>query len=270
MTSARYDSKYFQIKDAAERRSAEVIVPLVLALLEPHSVCDVGCSHGAWLAVFKIHGVGKVLGIDGEYVEREKLKIDPEEFLAADLEDGVPAADGFDLAVSLEVAEHLREQAAAGFVEGLVALAPAVLFSAAVPGQGGRGHANEQWPEYWRALFEQHGYVPIDCIRPSVWNLPDVNVWYRQNAILFAHRSLVESRPRLREAYERSVDRPLSLVHPLILEAALERPWKLFRELIAEVEAGRLTHEELEARMARLLERFAERARDRSVRPADA
>jgi SAM-dependent methyltransferase len=265
MTSARYDSAYFRIKDASERASAEAVVPLVMALVEPRSVCDVGCAQGGWLAVFKEHGAERVLGIDGDYVERDKLKIEGGEFLAADLEQGVPAAGRFDLAVSLEVAEHLAATSAGPFVDGLVALAPAVLFSAAIPGQGGRGHVNERWPDYWRDQFERHDYVPIDCVRASIWAEPGVNAWYKQNTLLFADRSLIAAREQLREAYERSADRPLSLVHPLIFESALERPWRVFRELAAEVEAGRITNVELEERMARLLERFAKRAGERSL-----
>jgi hypothetical protein len=241
-------------------------VPLLMSMLEPKSVCDVGCSQGSWLAVFKEQGVERVAGIDGDYVERDELKIDESEFVAADLERGVPDVGRFDLALSLEVAEHLAPEVAALLVDGLVGLAPAVLFSAAIPGQGGRGHLNEQWPDYWGNLFAGHGYVPIDCIRDQVWLNPSVNAWYRQNALLFAEHTLVESHERLREAHARSTARPLSVVHPLILQAALERPWEHLQRLLDEMEAGEITHEDLERQMAALLERFATRARERSVR----
>ena len=266
LTEARYDSAYFRVKAAGERTSAEVIVPLLMSLLEPRSVCDIGCSQGIWLAVFKEHGVERVVGIDGDYVERDELQIDAREFVAADLQRGVPEVGRFDLAISLEVAEHLLPEAATPLVDGLVALAPAVLFSAAIPGQGGRGHVNEQWPDYWSELFARHGYVPIDCIRDRVWLERSVNVWYRQNTLLFADRSLVESREGLREAHARSGERPLAVVHPLILQAALERPWKYFQQLLTEVQAGAITHEDLERQMAGLLDRFATRARERSAR----
>jgi SAM-dependent methyltransferase len=269
VSRVQYDSGYFKVLDAAERASAAAIVPLVIALLQPESVCDVGCARGGWLAVFKENGVGRVLGIDGDYVERDQLKIDESEFRAADLEQGLPDVGRFDLAVSLEVAEHLAAESAGRLVDGLVALAPAVLFSAAVPGQGGRGHVNEQWPEYWRDLFARHDYVPIDCIRARVWHRPEVNAWYKQNTLLFAARPLLDSRERLREAHERSAGLPLALVHPLLFKSALERPWNLFRELAADVEAGRLTHEELEKRLARMLERFAARAREREHAPRE-
>jgi SAM-dependent methyltransferase len=265
MTNEHYGRGYFEAHLALTKRSAEVVVPLVTAMLEPRSVCDVGCGRGIWLAVFEQHGATEILGMDGDYVDRELLEIDPDRFQSADLERGVPAAGRFDLAVSLEVAEHIPDSAAAGFVDGLVALAPAVLFSAAVPGQGGNRHINEQWPDYWRALFGKHDYLPIDCIRPVIWEQREVRIWYRQNTILYASRNLIESSERLREAHARYGDRPLSLVHPGVLEVALERPWDLFRKLTDEVEAGKLAPEELNQRMERMLRRFAERARDRST-----
>ena len=232
--------------------------------LRGKTVCDVGCGLGVWLSVFKEHGVPEILGMDGDYVDRALLEIDDERFLEVDLEQGVPAAGSFDLAVSLEVGEHLPDEAANGFVDGLVALAPAVLFAAAVPGQGGTRHVNERWPDYWRVHFERHDYVPVDCIRPLIWERSEVRVWYRQNTILFVARALLESNERLRAAHEREGGRPLSVVHPGILEVALERPWRLMQKLTEELEAGRIDHAEVSERMTRLLKRFAERARENS------
>jgi hypothetical protein len=257
MARAEYGQGYFDQHIPGMRRSAEVIVPLMMELLGPRSVCDVGCGRGAWLAVFEEHGVSMVLGVDGDYVDRETLQIDPEKFVAADLAQGVPALGTFDLALSLEVAEHLPESASGKFVEGLVSLAPAVLFSAAVPGQGGRGHVNEQWPTYWRRLFQEQEYLLIDYVRPRVWDNGKVKFWYRQNALLFVSRPLIESRPVLRDERARTAGRPLSMVHPKLLQARLERPFQFWRKLTAKVDAGQLTPEQRHERMARMLERYA-------------
>jgi SAM-dependent methyltransferase len=269
MNEVRYGDEYFEAHVWLTKRSAEAIVPLVMDLLAPRSVCDVGCGRGVWLSVFREHGVTEVLGMDGDYLDRALLEIDESNFREVDLEQGVPAAGSFDLAMSLEVGEHLPESAAAAFVDGLVALAPAVLFAAAVPGQGGTGHVNERWPDYWRAHFERHEYVPVDCIRPQIWERSEVRPWYRQNTIVFSSRSLIESNERLRAAHERYSGRPLSVVHPGILEAVLERPWNLLQKLTEEVAAGRMDHAEVTDRMARLLRRFAERARANSADRAE-
>jgi hypothetical protein len=61
----------------------------------------------------------------------------------------------FDLAICLEVAEHLPPEAAEGFIDSLTRLAPVVLFSAAITFQVGNQHLNGQWPDYWATLFRR-------------------------------------------------------------------------------------------------------------------
>ncbi|MDW8444469.1 MAG: hypothetical protein RML45_09315 [Acetobacteraceae bacterium] len=120
----------------------------------------------------------------------------------------------FDLALSLEVAEHLPPERAAGFVADLVRLAPAVLFSAAIPLQGGTNHVNERWQAFWAGLFASHGYRAFDVIRPRVWDDPRVEPWYRQNTVLFLADGHPETE-RVAKA-ERDAPRPLSVVHPAV------------------------------------------------------
>ena len=72
----------------------------------------------------------------------------------------------------------------ASFAE-LCALAPTVVFSAAIPGQGGTQHVNEQWQSYWVELFEQQGFGVHDPLRPAIWDDESVDVWYRQNLLVF-------------------------------------------------------------------------------------
>jgi SAM-dependent methyltransferase len=202
----------FDWLDETSPASAEVVVPIVLDLVRPASVVDVGCGRGAWLAVFRRHGVADVLGVDGAYVDRGSLVIPTESFLAADLSHPTDVGRGFDLALCLEVGEHLPESAAPALVETLTSAAPAVLFSAAIPGQGGVGHVNEQWPGYWAELFARRGYLPFDVLRPRLWEDRRVAVWYRQNAFLYARPELAAERAWATEAA--TGDAVRRLVHP--------------------------------------------------------
>src|SRR5262249_35913095 len=131
------------------RRSAEQVVPLVLELIRPRSVIDVGCGTGSWLAVFQEAGVGEVLGVDGRWAERKMLEVPEGRVLVFNRKNPLRLRRRSDLVLSLEVAQHLPERCAATFVDSLTRLGPVVLFSAAIPFQGGHGHVNEQWPEYW-------------------------------------------------------------------------------------------------------------------------
>jgi SAM-dependent methyltransferase len=209
-----YTADYYRALQEGARRSAEVIVPLVLELVQPRSVIDVGCGVGTWLSVFKECDVADIWGVDGEHIERAMLEFPPERFLPFDLEHPFRVGRRFDLVVSLEVAEHLPASCAETFVESLALLGPVVLFSAAVPFQGGEHHVNGQWPEYWANLFRERDYVAIDCLRRRIWHNESVDWWYAQNVLLFAAREHVERQPLFRSAYELAGPSPLALVHP--------------------------------------------------------
>jgi len=209
-----YTDRFFSAQREPARRSAEVIVPIVVGLTTPSSVVDVGCGTGTWLAAFEQLGVHDILGIDGDYVDRDALEIPRDLFLAHDLARPLDLTRRFDLVVSLEVAEHLPAERADTFVESLTKLGPIVLFSAAIPGQGGTSHINEQWPAYWARLFAKRGYVHVDCLRRRLWHDEAVAPWYAQNALLYVaadelHRH--EELARLRDPADAS---PLALVHP--------------------------------------------------------
>lgn len=215
MPDTEYDGGFFDGLRSSARSSAQVLVPMTLTMVPATSVVDVGCGTGTWLSVFGEHGVSELLGIDGDYVDRSSLDIGADRFLAADLAAPLPLSRRFDLALSLEVAEHLPAERAEGFVQDLTRLAPVVLFSAAVPNQGGTHHVNEQWPSYWADLFAVHGYESVDCLRPRLWDDARVAWWYAQNVLLYVSRDAGDLLSRLRGAPGWHTSRPLRLVHPV-------------------------------------------------------
>lgn len=165
--------------------SAEAIVPDIMRMLNPETVVDVGCGLGQWLSVFKRNGVLRVTGIDGKHVPKDRRMVDPSEFVEFDFNDCAEfvAREKYDLLLSLEVAEHLPADKAGPFVNMLTSLSDTIVFSAAVPGQTGENHANEQYPDYWFRLFAAKGYCVFDPFRKKYWN-SSVNWWYSQNMYL--------------------------------------------------------------------------------------
>jgi hypothetical protein len=163
-----------------------------LSALKASSVADFGCGQGAWLSVWAKLGV-EIQGLDGDYVDRAGLLIPSTSFQAADLSQPIQLGRCFDLVQSLEVAEHLPPDRAEAFVSTLIAHAPCVLFSAAVPGQGGMHHVNERPLEYWRSLFRKHRYVPVDCIRPAIRDAAEVQQWYRCNTLLYVDETRLDA-----------------------------------------------------------------------------
>lgn len=190
-----YDILFFECMDRDARRSAKVVIPLLAQSLNIHSVIDFGCGTGEWLRVWKQWSAEQVVGVDGDFVDRESLRIDATEFLARDLRGPVDLQRRFDLVQSLEVAEHLPESCAESFVDTLVSHGDKILFSAAVPGQMGVQHINEQPYEYWRDKFALRGYVLLDWIRPQLAMRSEVAIWYRYNTLLFVHQSELSSLP---------------------------------------------------------------------------
>ena len=219
-----YDRDFFEGRAEEVRSSAAAVVPIVMEHIGPRAVVDLGCGSGIWLATFARHGVQDYLGIDGEWITPDLLEIPPERFMSARLDRPLRIARRFDLAVALEVAEHLPESAAKGFVKTLVELAPCVLFSAAIPRQGGRHHVNEQWQDYWAELFAARGYEPVDAIRPRIWTAQGVAWWYKQNTLVFARPELIAAKPLLAQDRAATVDAMLSIVHPRMLDYVAAEP----------------------------------------------
>jgi SAM-dependent methyltransferase len=208
-----YTERFYRKQRDGSRASAQEIVPLVMELLAPRSVVDVGCGLGTWLAVFAAHGVEEVVGVDGPHVDPALVEISASRLLRADLARPLALGRRFDLAVSVEVGEHLPAAAAATFVESLVRLSDVVLFSAAVPFQGGTDHVNEQWPAYWMALFGGHGYCAVDGIRWQVWDNARVVPCYAQNVLLYANDAALARSPRLAAARDKDATPP-AVIHP--------------------------------------------------------
>jgi len=222
-----YYSKFFENRtDSVE--SAKRIVPIMMQLVRPKSIVDVGCANGELLQVCREKGVRDVFGIDGPWVQKKNLRIPENLFMPADLEKPVRIGRTFDLVISMEVAEHLHEQAAKTFVDTLTGLGPVILFSAAIPLQSGANHLNEQWPEYWKKLFDRKGYVLVDCIRRRLWDDNDVTFWYAQNSFLYVRKDYLKKDKTLRKEFETSPPFPLTAIHPKIYLTYA----RLFRPLI--------------------------------------
>ena len=194
-----YNSNFYLEIDCRSQASACVIVPLVQNIFAAKSVQDFGAGTGAWLAQFLKHGATTVLGYDANCLNSRFLHLSPKnmlqgcDFTASSFKPKMRSQ----LAISLEVAEHLPDASAPHFVQVLTQAAPCVLFSAALPGQGGTEHPNEQHPAYWQKLFAQRGYVAFDPIRPLIYKNLEVCWWYRQNLFAFVELAYLQAHPAL-------------------------------------------------------------------------
>jgi SAM-dependent methyltransferase len=240
--SAVYDAKFYEDQSNDSLVAAEIVLGLLFEHGRPASVVDVGCGVGTWARTALQLAVPEVFGIDGDYVDRNALLVPEVNFLPCDL--AVPGVAElalarlgrrYDLAISMEVAEHLPHHRAPGFVAELCSLSDVVLFSAAIPFQGGTAHVNEQWPEFWATYFRDEGFACCDLLRPLLWTMPAVKWWYAQNTLLFV-RSDSPAFGRFPEA-AMVHDGGLARVHPAAWLSSIMNRWHPYRSAAREEES---------------------------------
>jgi SAM-dependent methyltransferase len=192
----RFGGAFYRSIAAGSSRAAEAIAPLVNGLLPARSVVDFGCGTGAWLRAFRRCGAVSVLGLDQFEPTDVALLIERDEYQRADLAQDIRLVRRFDLALSLEVGEHLPRPASPTLVANLVNASDRILFSAATPGQGGVHHINERPLWDWVELFAERGYAASDFVRPLIArHRLKVEPWYRYNTLFFFRRSAAASLP---------------------------------------------------------------------------
>lgn len=219
----------------------------------PASVLDLGCANGLWLRAFAEAGVGTVFGLDGPWVPRAQLRIDPAAFTSVDFNrDGALAQvrtpqPRYDLAMSLEFLEHVDHRHADALVDFLASKADVLLVSAATPHQGGTHHVNEQWPTYWSDRFRARGFTPFDGLRYLLWDDERIAPWYRQNLLIYTRTAVPDALvSACRAAMEARLWQPTALCHPGVyarklgqFRGGLKHPLRTLTELAREEWAKR-------------------------------
>lgn len=206
-----YDEKFYTEQVQGSVRSAMIMLEILYKIYQPRSVVEFGCGLGGWLASAESLGALILKGFDGNWVNTEKLISKQIDFSAVNLEQDITVPDKYDLAISLEVAEHLTQKRAKTFVKNICSASDVVMFGAAIPYQGGANHINEQWQSYWIDLFEDEGYLCHDIFRKQIWDNIAVDCCYRQNTFLFIRK---KSELNLNKQFDNSEPSMHNLVHP--------------------------------------------------------
>jgi len=220
-----YKTDFYQNRRSRTASSARTVLTSLRQQFPFSSVVDLGCGTGTWLSAAAGLGATRLVGYEGNWVRRDMLDDSSIELRSADLSEPIELdTERFDLAMCLEVAEHLPPERADGVVDELCAMSDTVLFGAAVPGQRGVGHINEQWQDYWQEKFASRGYAAND-VRPKFWSDETVLPHYAQNIFVFTRGAQVLTP----SGY------PINMVHPGVLQQYEHPGIKLLIKLNAEL-----------------------------------
>lgn len=217
-THSAYNSGFYDGISSSSSSSAARMLPVMFSLLKPDSIVDFGCGAGSWLAAAGRLGVRGLTGVEGPWQSHAKLEDPSIDLITCNMETDFPALPGrYDLAISLEVAEHLDPSRAEGFVDLITSSSDVAMFSAAIPRQLGMRHLNERWPSYWAGLFSARGWRAYDVIRPALWNDSAIAWYYRQNTFVYANSSGAAKLNR--EKFQELQTPIFDMVHPDLYSA---------------------------------------------------
>jgi SAM-dependent methyltransferase len=185
-----YNPGVFLEFDLVARRNAPPFVDAVLmALPAIKTVCDLGCGSGRYVAEFRRHGVaaqGFEYGLTPRLFARARgLMIGRFDL---EREPPLPRTVQFDLAMTLEVGEHIPPYLSGQFVRTLVALSDRIIFTAAQPHQEAPGHINCREKAFWRRLFEAEGFTTdletLAKIQHGLESKKEVSAFLRSNLLV--------------------------------------------------------------------------------------
>ena len=218
MRNPKYDRRFYDNQRVNSYNSARIVLTFLFGVYQPKSIVDFGCGVGTWLAAANelSGGAGEYVGIDGDWGDKRERLPTYVDYVPHDLSKPIELGKKFDLAMSLEVAEHLPATAAQQFVHTIASSSDVVLFGAAVPGQGGVGHINEQYQSYWIALFADQGFLCFDIVRPQFFSDSRVGVAYRQNAFIY-----IKENSSAANLFDRSAlvnKTMMDVIHPTVFE----------------------------------------------------
>jgi len=220
-----YDNaQYYLSSDESRFATAKGVLEEFFALYTPASVIDLGCGLGHWLSVCQNQfSINDIHGYDGNSVDPELFKIPAACYTQTDLSKPINLPERAELAISIEVAEHIPQASTPTFVSNLTRASDVVLFSAAAPYQGGVEHCNEQPPAYWAELFAKEGYLCFDILRDRLWDKEEVLDIHRQNMLIFTKEELAHL---FIQQDLHPTQNPQLKYHPLFVERHLKKSWQ--------------------------------------------
>lgn len=191
----KYSQNFYDSVSNRAIKSAQIAANVIGGSIEPTSLIDIGSGQGVWLISIseKFNSVSRTVALDlqpheSSFFDELKQSGTNFEFIEVDFEVSKKLPEeNFDIAICLEVLEHLTAGTAVEVAQEIGRKCSFVIFSAAITGQGGTGHINERKFSYWMDLMRKQGFVALDVFRPALEKSREVPGYYKQNMMLFWH-----------------------------------------------------------------------------------
>lgn len=129
----------------------------IVTKLHPITVLDAGCALGLLVETLRDRGVD-ARGVDvSDYaISQAHAKVRDHVRVGSLTE---PLGDAIDLVTCVEVLEHIPASEINEVVKNLTSITDRVLMSSTPDDYAETTHLNVQPPEYWAALFAEHGFI---------------------------------------------------------------------------------------------------------------
>ncbi|MBW1872771.1 MAG: hypothetical protein JRJ19_11945 [Deltaproteobacteria bacterium] len=191
----QYDQEFFSEwgrTNSAYVSSAKTVIDVLFENFKPGRVIDLGCGCGVHSYFLRKKGV-EVVCLDGVQPPEEHSFVS--DIHIRDLTVRFDNIWGdFDLALCLDVGEHIPKDLSGIFLENITSFCDTLLLACAPPGQGGHHHVNEQPKRYWIKRLAEHrfGYnrkrtgILLETFKKNrtefMWMNEHISVYERQNS----------------------------------------------------------------------------------------
>lgn len=232
----RYSADFYSNMRSVSASSYAFLANWIFNYCSPKSAIDWGAGSGELLMDLHTNHQVQVKALEGDWVREIPTNLPKLHYEFRDLRFPLKLEEKFDIAICLEVAEHLEDEFAQTLIDGICSSSDLVFFSAAVPYQGGTNHVNEKWPIYWAKRFHKAGFVLSYDPREELWDNPEIADYYKQNLLIFE-----------RSKSNRDMIIPRSLIHPSLWERKcrthkLKTKYILARIIFKIIRSGRRGH----------------------------
>jgi SAM-dependent methyltransferase len=203
MQKYTYTVDFYESVNQRASETAKLVFEILNKYVRVKSIVDAGCGSGAWIRTALEEGLEKAYGLDltssidlinknsdfKEQLDSGRIELIERDFVSNPISE-FPKAD---LAVCLEVLEHLPPSTAESLVARLTEASDFVIFSAAQPGQGGTYHINEQEIRYWVDQFAKYDFEPFDPFRDILSESNFVPRFYSLNMLLMVSKEALSA-----------------------------------------------------------------------------